>query len=356
MMKLKSRFYAGMAENGITGAAADQLFDALAAFANFGFPESHAVSFAHLVYCSAWIKVHYPAAFLVSLLNAQPHGLLVPPEPGRRRAASRRAWSTPRREQLGRRAPRSRATPERPRRAPRPRGPAHDRRRAGDARRRGRAVARQRRTSCAAPASQQHHLEALAAAGALDSLRSRTAARSPGRPARPRSRTLDRLPGVVTGLDAPALPGDERDRAGGRRPVVDGPHDPRRRRSRSCATHLNERGVTRAERARRRRGVRGSLVAGVVTHRQHPETANGAVFINLEDETGPRQRDLLQGRVGALVNDVADLAPALVIRGSLERGQGTITLAAEFVEPLRLGATHPHATGDETYAVARMIS
>jgi error-prone DNA polymerase len=74
MMKLKSRFYAGMAENGIEGAAADQLFDALAAFSNFGFPESHAVSFAHLVYCSAWLKHHYPAAFLVSMLNAQPLG------------------------------------------------------------------------------------------------------------------------------------------------------------------------------------------------------------------------------------------------------------------------------------------
>ncbi len=73
-MKLKSRFYSGMAENGITGSAADQLFDALAAFSNFGFPESHAVSFAHLVYCSAWLKVHYPAAFLVSMLNAQPLG------------------------------------------------------------------------------------------------------------------------------------------------------------------------------------------------------------------------------------------------------------------------------------------
>src|ERR1017187_3395034 len=78
MLKLKDRFYDGMAVNGITGAAADQLFDALAAFANFGFPESHSVSFAHLVYCSAWIKLHYPAAFLVSLLNAQPLGFWSP--------------------------------------------------------------------------------------------------------------------------------------------------------------------------------------------------------------------------------------------------------------------------------------
>src|ERR1039458_9027775 len=78
MLKLKDRFYDGMAVNGIIGAAADQLFDALAAFANFGFPESHSVSFAHLVYCSAWIKLHYPAAFLVSLLNAQPLGFWSP--------------------------------------------------------------------------------------------------------------------------------------------------------------------------------------------------------------------------------------------------------------------------------------
>jgi error-prone DNA polymerase len=78
MLKLRDRFYDGMALNGIAGAAADHLFDALAAFANFGFPESHAVSFAHLVYCSAWIKLHYPAAFLVSLLNAQPLGFWSP--------------------------------------------------------------------------------------------------------------------------------------------------------------------------------------------------------------------------------------------------------------------------------------
>ena len=95
MMKLKSRFYAGMAENGITGAAADQLFDALAAFANFGFPESHSVSFAHLVYCSAWIKVHYPAAFLVSLLNAQPMGFWSPQSLVADAAASRGHGAAP---------------------------------------------------------------------------------------------------------------------------------------------------------------------------------------------------------------------------------------------------------------------
>ncbi len=51
---------------------------ALAAFANFGFPESHSVSFAHLVYSSAWCKLHYPAAFSAGLLNAQPMGFWSP--------------------------------------------------------------------------------------------------------------------------------------------------------------------------------------------------------------------------------------------------------------------------------------
>ncbi len=50
----------------------------LAAFANFGFPESHAVSFAYLVYSSAWLKLHYPAAFCAGLLNAQPMGFWSP--------------------------------------------------------------------------------------------------------------------------------------------------------------------------------------------------------------------------------------------------------------------------------------
>ncbi len=52
--------------------------DKLAAFANFGFPESHAVSFAYLVYSSAWLKLHYPAAFCAGLLNAQPMGFWSP--------------------------------------------------------------------------------------------------------------------------------------------------------------------------------------------------------------------------------------------------------------------------------------
>ena len=78
MERLRARFYEGMAERGIAGEVADQIFDKLAAFANFGFPESHSVSFAYLVYASSWIKLHYPAAFCAALLNAQPMGFYSP--------------------------------------------------------------------------------------------------------------------------------------------------------------------------------------------------------------------------------------------------------------------------------------
>ncbi len=67
-----------MAANGITGEVADQIYDKLVAFANFGFPESHSVSFAYLVYSSAWLKCHYPAAFCAGLLDGQPMGFWSP--------------------------------------------------------------------------------------------------------------------------------------------------------------------------------------------------------------------------------------------------------------------------------------
>ncbi|HQU44866.1 MAG TPA: DUF1501 domain-containing protein, partial [Pirellulales bacterium] len=67
-----------MAERGVRRGVADAIYDQLAAFANYGFPESHAVSFAYLVYASAWFKRHYPAVFLAALLNAQPMGFWSP--------------------------------------------------------------------------------------------------------------------------------------------------------------------------------------------------------------------------------------------------------------------------------------
>src|SRR3954471_20465961 len=76
--RLRSTLYEGMAGNGISGAMADEIYSKIQAFANFGFAESHAISFALLVYASAWIKLHYPGAFLAGLLRAQPMGFYSP--------------------------------------------------------------------------------------------------------------------------------------------------------------------------------------------------------------------------------------------------------------------------------------
>jgi error-prone DNA polymerase len=78
MDKLRDETHAGMARQGITGAAADELWEKLQGFAAFGFPESHSMSFAYIVYMSAWLRYHWPAEFLAGLLNAQPMGFYSP--------------------------------------------------------------------------------------------------------------------------------------------------------------------------------------------------------------------------------------------------------------------------------------
>jgi len=75
---LREKLYTGMAENGLVGEDADAIYTKIQAFANFGFAESHSLSFALLVYASSWLKLHYPGAFLAGLLRAQPMGFYSP--------------------------------------------------------------------------------------------------------------------------------------------------------------------------------------------------------------------------------------------------------------------------------------
>src|SRR6266576_4828628 len=67
-----------MTRRGITGEAAEQIITSITSFALYGFPESHAASFALLAYASAYFKAHYPAAFYTALLNNQPMGFYHP--------------------------------------------------------------------------------------------------------------------------------------------------------------------------------------------------------------------------------------------------------------------------------------
>jgi error-prone DNA polymerase len=78
MKQIEVQLREGMATNGITGQIAERIITSITSFALYGFPESHAASFALLAYASAYLKVHYPAAFYTALLNNQPMGFYHP--------------------------------------------------------------------------------------------------------------------------------------------------------------------------------------------------------------------------------------------------------------------------------------
>jgi error-prone DNA polymerase len=78
MKQIEVQLREGMASNGIVGETAERIIGSITSFALYGFPESHAASFALLAYASAYLKVHYPAAFYTSLLNNQPMGFYHP--------------------------------------------------------------------------------------------------------------------------------------------------------------------------------------------------------------------------------------------------------------------------------------
>jgi len=76
--KFHAKFINGMRRNGYTQVFAERCFEQIKGFADYGFPEAHAASFAKLVYVSAWLKCHYPAAFAAAILNSQPMGFYAP--------------------------------------------------------------------------------------------------------------------------------------------------------------------------------------------------------------------------------------------------------------------------------------
>jgi error-prone DNA polymerase len=78
MAVIEKRLRDGMTARGITGEAQEQIVKSITSFALYGFPESHAASFALIAYASAWLRAHHPAAFLAGLLNAWPMGFYHP--------------------------------------------------------------------------------------------------------------------------------------------------------------------------------------------------------------------------------------------------------------------------------------
>jgi error-prone DNA polymerase len=351
MERLSHRLYAGMAERGITGAVADEIYAKLAAFANFGFPESHSVSFAYLVYASAWFKLHHPAAFCAGLLNAQPMGFYSPHtlvQDARRHGVEVR---TPCIVASSAETTLERCEPSVSVGAVAVRLGVSSVRGIGDDLATQIAAGRPyrdmedvaRRNDLSLP-----QLEALATAGAFAAFDADPdAARGPG----PGRRTAiweagavaqgsaDQLAGIVTGTTVPSLPGmDARETAIAdlwSTGVAPDGHPTRFRRD-----ELDRLGVVPASELSGRPDGSRVLVGGVVTHRQRPATAAGTTFLNLEDETGLVNVIVSKG-CWVHHRRLVQTAPALLIRGRLETAEGVTNVIAETLSLLPLTVSLP---------------
>jgi len=335
MEALRARFHAGMARNGITGTVAEEIWSKMAAFSHFGFPESHSVSFAYLVYASAWLKLHHPAAFCAGLLNSQPMGFWAPRTLV---ADARRHGVAVQRPDVnvsgaGATLEKDDGTAGRP--AVRL-GLASVRSVGDEAA--GRIVAGQPYRDLEDLARRagltRTQLEALATAGAtpgLDGGDRRAALWAAGALAQSGPGQLE---GIVVGDRAPRLPAmDVTETVAADLWATGVTVDTSL--TELARPALDERGVVLAARLVDLPDGDRVTVAGVVTHRQRPETARGLTFVNLEDESGLVNVVCSPG-VWARFRQVAQSAPAMVVRGRLESVGGVVNVVAERIELLEL--------------------
>ena len=332
--ELRQRLLDGMAERGISSEVAQDIYAKILAFSSYGFPESHAISFAYLVYASAWLKRYFPAAFTTALLRNQPMGFYAPHSlinDARRHGIVVRgvdvnasdALATlegfagtagpPPAIRLGLSAVRNLGLPAAERIAVgRPYRDLED---------------FAARTHLPAAA-----LEALATAGAFGcfGLSRRAALWAAGAAAWLRE---GQLPGIATGMTAPPLPVMT--------PAEETLADLWA--TSTYATHpvahiraaLQARQVLTAAAVKSvARDSAHVAVAGLVTHRQRPSTARGVVFISLEDETG-MVNVICPPQVWERHQRVATVAPALLVQGRVEQAGGAVNLVAEALHPLQ---------------------
>jgi error-prone DNA polymerase len=336
--ELRQRLLDGMADRGITAGVAQDIYEKILAFSSYGFPESHAISFAYLVYASAWLKRYHPAAFTAALLRNQPMGFYAPASlisDARRHGVEVRGVDVNASDvlatlepagvpgagpvirlglsgvrSLGRDAAAAIAAGR----------PYQD---LEDFARRGRLPAAALEVLATAGAFGCFGVgrrEALWAAGAVASIR-------PGQ-----------LPGSTPGLAAPALPPMT--------PVEETIADLWA--TGTYGTHP----IEHVRAALEQRGARpasalGSVPAGtalscggLVTHRQQPGTAGGVVFLSLEDETG-MANVICPPHVWQRHRRVAVDASALLVHGRVERLDGATSLIATRLTRLRVTASVP---------------
>ncbi|AQY02019.1 MULTISPECIES: error-prone DNA polymerase [Microbacterium] len=376
--KVRDKLYAGMTRRGLSAEQSDRIYAQIQAFSNFGFAESHSLSFALLVYASSWLKLHYPAAFLAGLLRSQPMGFY---SASTLTADARRHGVEVRRPDLHASGVTETLEPLEgaPLRMPtgldacgdplQPRVPRFDRSKPDESaahRRDGayavrmglsgvrgigtplaeRIVAEReaagpfrdlndlvRRTDATAA-----QLESLATAGAFEclGLQRREAIWLSGAAAEDRSRFL---PGTTIAVQPPLFS----DQSSYERLSADlwatgvSTDDHPMAHFRGL---LRERGVLTSADLQSHETGRRIEVAGLVTHRQRPATAAGVTFLNLEDETGLVNVICSTG-VWGRYHRVARDSPALIIRGILERSaEGVVNVLADAFEDLSTGVTH----------------
>ncbi len=349
--ELRERLLTGMAERDIPPDVAADIYAKILAFSSYGFPESHAISFAYLVYASAWLKCYYPAAFTAALLRAQPMGFYAPASlisDVRRHGVQVRGVDV---NASGVQATLEKTEeqgngvvlvdiPSGGRPAP---GQPVIRLGLAEVRNLGTRAAEQivagqpyanledfaRRTTLSAAA-----LEALAMGGAFGcfGVSRREALWAAGAAATIRP---GQLPGTALGMTAPPL----RAMTAAEETFADlwatgtyGTHP-----IEHIRPMLTDRGVLPAAMLTTTVNGRNVLVGGLVTHRQQPGTARGVVFLSLEDETG-MANIICPPNVWQRFRSIGISASALLVHGRVERLDGAASLLATRLERLRVVA------------------
>ena len=352
MKVIEEKLRAGMTRNGICGETQEQIIQSITSFALYGFPESHAASFALIAYASAYLKCHYLAAFTAALLNNQPmgfyhpstivkdaqrHGLKVLPMDVTKsdwkcslETVASGQWSVASKSEnlavrLGLNYARGLREPA------------------------GQALVRERSLAAFAsvhdlarrvPELRKDELTTLAETGALNAVASenrnikihrRDALWQVERALRWSGPLLDELPEIDGESPLAAMTDEERlvadFRATG---LTVGPHPMQYRRA-----EMKRMGIYRASDLAHIPNGRRLRIGGCVIARQRPGTAKGMMFMSLEDETGIANAivapDLLQKNRVLLISE-----RFLMIEGILQNQDNVIHIRAEKVSPLRV--------------------
>ena len=342
MAEIEVKLRAGMERTGIRGKVQDDIVRSITAFALYGFPESHAASFALLAYASAYLKCHHLAAFTCAMLNNQPMGFYSPAiliKDAQRHGLRVLPVDVTKSEWQCTLDPPGPWPP-----APGPRLRLGLRYARGLREEAARALLRARPFSSIDDLAfrvrelRKDELNRLAEIGALNSLQQahrRDALWQAQRAILPVGPLLAPLEETANGEPSPLLPMNTEERlyadyhgTG----VTIGQHPMAYRRA-----EMNARGVTRAIDLAKVPNGRLVRIAGAVIVRQRPGTAHGFVFMSMEDETG-----IMNAIVAPATFDrfkfVVLAERYLIIHGVLQNLDGVISVKAGRIDPLPAGA------------------